>query len=140
MPGQEVPQAFAQARNRNRTCIELFSALEGRARSEPGSGFMSTSIGGRVSCRGAIVRTTACAGAEFSLTAPTNTALIWVKSLRRFAELALRYEESIRRLARDKSDKDKPFPKAEKIIIQFRYKSTRDNQWRLQPSLERQPL
>eukprot|EP00962_Isochrysis_galbana_P024429 scaffold7500_cov127-Isochrysis_galbana.AAC.12 len=33
-------------------------------------------------------------------TAPTNTALIWVKSLRRFAELALRYEESIRRLAR----------------------------------------
>eukprot|EP00962_Isochrysis_galbana_P025238 scaffold7747_cov140-Isochrysis_galbana.AAC.1 len=48
-------------------------------------------------------------------TAPTNTALIWVKSLRRFAELALRYEESIRRLAREKSDKDKPFPKAEKF-------------------------
>eukprot|EP00962_Isochrysis_galbana_P015282 scaffold4390_cov108-Isochrysis_galbana.AAC.1 len=63
MPGQEVPQALAQARNR--TCIELVSALEGWARSEPGSEFMSTSIGGRVSCRGAIVRTTACA--EFCL-------------------------------------------------------------------------
>eukprot|EP00962_Isochrysis_galbana_P027920 scaffold8788_cov108-Isochrysis_galbana.AAC.3 len=63
MPGQEVPQALAQARNR--TCIELFSALEGRTRIEPGSWFMSTSIGGRVrSCRGSIVRTTAYGSSE----------------------------------------------------------------------------
>eukprot|EP00962_Isochrysis_galbana_P019112 scaffold5562_cov116-Isochrysis_galbana.AAC.4 len=73
-------------------------------------------------------------------TAPTNTALIWVKSLRRFAELALRYEESIRRLAREKSDKDKPFPKAEKFNSAINKPSSRDNQWRLQPTLERQPL
>eukprot|EP00962_Isochrysis_galbana_P049303 scaffold20818_cov112-Isochrysis_galbana.AAC.6 len=45
-PSQEVPQALAQARNH--TCIELFSALEGRTRLEPGSRFMSTSIGGCV--------------------------------------------------------------------------------------------
>eukprot|EP00962_Isochrysis_galbana_P024962 scaffold7688_cov130-Isochrysis_galbana.AAC.13 len=48
-------------------------------------------------------------------TAPTNTALIWAKALRRFAELSLRYEESISRMAREKQDRDKPFPKADKF-------------------------
>eukprot|EP00962_Isochrysis_galbana_P049181 scaffold20738_cov113-Isochrysis_galbana.AAC.2 len=42
-PGQGVPQALARARNR--TCIELSSALDGRTRLEPGSGSFSSSIG-----------------------------------------------------------------------------------------------
>jgi len=42
-------------------CVELSSALEGRTRLEPGSGLLSSSIGCVKSCRGAIVRSTACA-------------------------------------------------------------------------------
>eukprot|EP00962_Isochrysis_galbana_P037184 scaffold12965_cov241-Isochrysis_galbana.AAC.3 len=53
-PSLGVPQALARARNR--TCVEFSSALEGRTRFEPGSGFFSSSIGGAKSCRGAIVR------------------------------------------------------------------------------------
>eukprot|EP00962_Isochrysis_galbana_P052847 scaffold24311_cov114-Isochrysis_galbana.AAC.1 len=58
-PGQGVPQALARARNR--TCMELSSALDGRTRFEPGSGSFSSSIGCVKSCRGATVRSTACA-------------------------------------------------------------------------------
>eukprot|EP00962_Isochrysis_galbana_P002636 scaffold714_cov121-Isochrysis_galbana.AAC.9 len=58
-PGQGVPQALARARNR--TCMELSSVLDGRTRFEPGSGSFSSSIGCVKSCRGAIVRSTACA-------------------------------------------------------------------------------
>jgi hypothetical protein len=48
-------------------------------------------------------------------TAPTNTALIWVKGLRRFAELALHYEAATKKLIRENLDKDKPAPKASKF-------------------------
>lgn len=48
-------------------------------------------------------------------TAPTNTALIWAKGLRRFAELALRHEAATQKLIRDNLDKDKPAPKASKF-------------------------
>eukprot|EP00962_Isochrysis_galbana_P021698 scaffold6412_cov153-Isochrysis_galbana.AAC.4 len=51
-------------------------------------------------------------------TAPTNSALIWAKALRRFAVLSLRYEESISRMAREKQDRDKPFHRADKRQIQ----------------------
>eukprot|EP00962_Isochrysis_galbana_P026315 scaffold8150_cov116-Isochrysis_galbana.AAC.11 len=37
------------------------------------------------------------------------------EALRRFAELSLRYEESISRMAREKQDRDTPFPKADKF-------------------------
>lgn len=48
-------------------------------------------------------------------TAPTNTALIWAKSLRRYAELALRYEASARVLIRNNEDRNKPVPKISKF-------------------------
>jgi hypothetical protein len=48
-------------------------------------------------------------------TAPTNTALIWAKSLRRFAELALRHEAATRKLTRDLIDKDKAPPETQKF-------------------------
>src|SRR6056297_613294 len=48
-------------------------------------------------------------------TAPTNTALIWVKGLRRFADLALRHEAATVKLTRENLDKDRPTPKASKF-------------------------
>ena len=48
-------------------------------------------------------------------TAPTNTALIWARSLRRYAELALRHEASARNIIRANQDKDKPVPKVSKF-------------------------
>jgi len=48
-------------------------------------------------------------------TAPTNTALIWVKALRRFADLALRHEAATIKITRETLDKDKPAPKANKF-------------------------
>eukprot|EP00962_Isochrysis_galbana_P027890 scaffold8780_cov130-Isochrysis_galbana.AAC.1 len=71
-PGQGVPQALARARNR--TCMELSSALDGRTLLEPGSGSFSSSIGCENSCRGAIVRSTACA--EFCFISTGSVRLI----------------------------------------------------------------
>jgi hypothetical protein len=48
-------------------------------------------------------------------TAPTNTALIWAKGLRRFAELALRHEAATKKLVREILDKDRPAPKSSKF-------------------------
>jgi hypothetical protein len=48
-------------------------------------------------------------------TAPTNTALIWAKGLRRFAELALRHEAATQKLVREVLDKDRPAPKSSKF-------------------------
>jgi hypothetical protein len=43
-------------------------------------------------------------------TAPTNTALIWAKSLRRYAELCLRYESHARLKIACLTDRGKPLP------------------------------
>jgi hypothetical protein len=48
-------------------------------------------------------------------TAPTNTALIWAKSLRRFAELCLRHETHTRLLISHLTDRGKTPPEAKKI-------------------------
>jgi len=48
-----------RGRARNRTYVELLPALGGWTRSEPGSGFRSSSFGGMMSCRASIVRSTA---------------------------------------------------------------------------------
>src|SRR6056297_2639276 len=72
-------------------------------------------------------------------TAPTNTALIWVKGLRRFADLALRHEAATIKLTRENLDKDRPTPKASKFnkIIN---RATRPHQRRPQTPLERECL
>jgi hypothetical protein len=48
-------------------------------------------------------------------TAPTNTALIWAKSLRRFAELCFRHETHTRLLVSHLTDRGKTPPEAKKI-------------------------
>jgi hypothetical protein len=48
-------------------------------------------------------------------TAPTNTALIWAKSLRRFAELCLRHETHSRLLVFQLTNTGKTPPEAKKI-------------------------
>jgi hypothetical protein len=50
-------------------------------------------------------------------TAPTNTAFIWAKSLRRFAELCLRHKASSRLIIAHISDRGKPPPEAKKFNV-----------------------
>jgi len=69
-------------------------------------------------------------------TAPTNTALIWAKSLRRYAELALRHEAAARNISRNNQDRDRPVPhesKFNKIIAPL---ATINNELRLRWSDE----
>src|SRR6056297_2856554 len=71
-------------------------------------------------------------------TAPTNTALIWAKGLRRFAELTLRHEAATRKLIRDNldKDKDKPAPKASKFNTLIAPLATINRDYRLRWSEE----